>query len=62
MGTAGGGSLLCPGSEGGGGCEFSDQASRVLAAGFRKNKVVREVTLSRVPEKLVESVKRTLRA
>ena len=39
---------------------FSDQASRVLAAGFRKNKVVREVTLSRVPEKLVESVKRTL--
>ena len=38
----------------------SDQASRVLAAGFRKNKVVREVTLSRVPEELVESVKRTL--
>ena len=39
---------------------LSDQASRVLAAGFRKNKVVREVTLSCVPEKLVESVKRTL--
>ena len=38
---------------------FSDQASRVLAAGFRKNKVVREVTLSCVPEKLVESVKMT---
>ena len=40
--------------------EFSDRASRVLAAGFRKNTVLREVTLSRVPEKLVESVKRTL--
>ena len=39
--------------------EFSDQASHVLAAGFRKNKVVREVTLSGVPEE-VESVKRTL--
>ena len=39
---------------------FSDRASRVLAAGFRKSKVVREVTLSLVPEKLVESVKRTL--
>ena len=39
---------------------FSDRASCVLAAGFRKNKVVREVTLSRVPEKVVESVKRTL--
>ena len=38
----------------------SDQASRVLASGFRKNKVLREVTLSRVPEKLVESLKRTL--
>ena len=38
----------------------SDRASRVLAAGFRKNKVVREVTLTRVPEKLVDSVKRTL--
>ena len=38
----------------------SDRASRVLAAGFRKNKVVREVTLSGVPEELVESVKRTL--
>ena len=32
----------------------------VLAAGFRKNKVLREVTLSDVPTKLVESVKRTL--
>ena len=39
---------------------YSDRASRVLAAGFRKSKVVREVTLSLVPEKLVESVKRTL--
>ena len=40
---------------------YSDQASRVLAAGFRKNKVLREVTLSRVPSKeLVDSVKRTL--
>ena len=38
----------------------SDRASSVLAAGFRKNKVLREVTLSRVPEKLVDSVKRTL--
>ena len=40
--------------------EFSDRASSVLAAGFRKNKVVREVTLSHVPKKLVDSVKRTL--
>ena len=39
----------------------SDRASRILAAGFRKNTVVREVTLTRVPEKLVDSVKRTLR-
>ena len=39
---------------------FSDRASCVLAAGFRKNKVVREVSLTRVPEKIVESVKRTL--
>ena len=38
----------------------SDQASRVLASGFRKNKVVREVTLSCVPSKLVDSVERTL--
>ena len=38
----------------------SDRASGVLAAGFRKNKVVREVTLTHVPEKLVDSVKRTL--
>ena len=36
----------------------SDQANRPCSAGFR-NKVVREVTLTRVPEKLVESVKRT---
>ena len=40
--------------------EFSDRASSVLAASFRMNKVVREVTISCVPEKLVESVKRTL--
>ena len=39
---------------------YSDRASCVLAAGFSKNKVVREVTLSHVPKKLVESVKRTL--
>ena len=40
---------------------LSDRASRVLAAGFRKNKVLREVTLSHVPGKeLVESVERTL--
>ena len=38
----------------------SDRASCVLAASFKKNKVVREVTLTRVPEKLVDSVKRTL--
>ena len=38
----------------------SDRASRVLAAGFRKNKVLREVTLSYVPEELVDSVERTL--
>ena len=39
---------------------LSDRASRVLAAGFRKNKVLREVTLSFVPEELVDSVERTL--
>ena len=39
---------------------FSDRVSYVLAVGFRKNKVVREVTLSRVPKKVVDSVKRTL--
>ena len=38
----------------------SDQASSVLAAGFRKNKVLREVSLSCVPEELVDSVERTL--
>ena len=37
---------------------YSDRASHVLAVGFRKNKVVREVTLSGV--KVVDSVKRTL--
>ena len=39
---------------------FSDRASSVLAVGFRKNKVVREVTLSYVPKEVVDSVKRTL--
>ena len=39
---------------------YSDRPSYVLAAGFRKNKTLREVTLSRVPEELVDSVKRTL--
>ena len=39
---------------------FSDRASRVLAAGFRKNKVLREVALSRVPQELFDSVERTL--
>ena len=38
----------------------SDQASCALAAGFRKNEVLREVELTSVPEELVESVKRTL--
>ena len=38
----------------------SDRASRVLAAGFKKNKILREVTLSCVPEELVDSVERTL--
>ena len=38
----------------------SDRASHVLAAGFKKNKILREVTLSRVPEELVDSVERTL--
>ena len=38
----------------------SDRASHVLAAGFRKNKVLREVTLSLVPDELVDSVERTL--
>ena len=40
--------------------DFSNRASRVLAAGFRKNKVLREVALSRVPQELVDSVERTL--
>ena len=38
----------------------SDRASSVLAAGFSKNKVLREVSLTRVPKKLVDSVERTL--
>ena len=38
----------------------SHQASHVLAAGFRKNNVLREVTLLLVPDELVDSVKRTL--
>ena len=37
----------------------SDWASRVLAAGFRKNKVSREETLSCVLQVLADSVKRT---
>ena len=37
----------------------SDRASRVLVAGFRKNKVSREVTLSCVLQVLADSVKRT---
>ena len=37
----------------------SDRASRVLAAGFRKNKVSREETLSCVLQVLADSVKRT---
>ena len=38
----------------------SDRASHVLAAGFLKNKILREMTLSHVPEELVDSVERTL--
>ena len=38
----------------------SDRVSRILADGFKKNKILREVTLSRVPEELVDSVERTL--
>ena len=38
----------------------SDRASHVLADGFKKNKILREVTLSHVPEELVDSVERTL--
>ena len=38
----------------------SDRASRVLAVGFSKNILLREVTLSGVPSKLVDSVERTL--
>ena len=36
------------------------RASRVLAAGFSRNSVLREVTLNGVPEELVESVRETL--
>ena len=40
---------------------YSDRASHVLAAGFSKNEILREVTLFRVPGKeLVDSVERTL--
>ena len=38
----------------------SDRVSRILADGFKENKILREVTLSRVPEELVDSVERTL--
>ena len=38
----------------------SDRASHVLAAGFKKNKLLREVTLLDVSEELVDSVKKTL--
>ena len=38
----------------------SDRVSHILADGFKKNKILREVTLLRVPEELVDSVKRTL--
>ena len=38
----------------------SDRVSRILADGFKKNKILREVTLSRVSEELVDSVERTL--
>ena len=38
----------------------SDRASHVLAAGFKKNKILREVTLLGVPKELIDSVERTL--
>ena len=38
----------------------SDRVSRTLAAGFRKNEVLRVVELTRVPDELVEPLKRTL--
>ena len=38
----------------------SDGASRVMAAGFSKNKVLKKVTLTHVPTTLVDSVKRSL--
>ena len=38
----------------------SDRVSRILADGFKKNKILREVTLSRVSEELVDSVERIL--
>ena len=39
---------------------YSDRASHVLADGFKKNKILREVTLLGVPEELADSVERTL--
>ena len=39
---------------------YSDRANRVLAAGFKKNKVVREVTLSGVPSKVMLSLQTVL--
>ena len=38
----------------------SDRASHVLADGFKKNTILREVILSRVSEELADSVERTL--
>ena len=40
--------------------EYSAKASRVLAAGFSKNPLLREVALWRVLKELVESVRGTL--
>lgn len=39
---------------------YSDRGSRVLAAGFSKNTVLKEVELGGVPKELVESVRGTL--
>ena len=39
---------------------FSDQVTHTLAAGFKKNKILREVKLISVPKELVQSVKETL--
>ena len=38
----------------------SDQGSRALAAGFRRNDILREVELTEVLEELVETVAKTL--